>query len=49
MSSRLILSACALSAALCVSLRTARADSPASGTGPVEGDYVVRDLKFAPG
>jgi homoserine O-acetyltransferase/O-succinyltransferase len=49
MTSRLILSACALSAALCVSLRTARADSPASGTGPVEGDYVVRDFKFASG
>jgi homoserine O-acetyltransferase len=49
MSSRLILSACALSAALCVSLRTARADSPASGAGPVEGDYVVRDFKFASG
>jgi homoserine O-acetyltransferase/O-succinyltransferase len=49
MSSRLILSACALSAALCVSLRTARADSPASGTAPVEGDYVVRDFKFASG
>jgi homoserine O-acetyltransferase/O-succinyltransferase len=49
MSSRLILSACALSAALWVSLRTASADSPASGTGPVEGDYVVRDFKFASG
>jgi homoserine O-acetyltransferase len=49
MSSRLILSACALSAVLCVSLRTARADSPASGTAPTEGDYVVRDFKFASG
>lgn len=44
-----ILSACALSAALCLSLRAARADSPAGGTTSDEGDYVVRDFHFASG
>jgi homoserine O-acetyltransferase/O-succinyltransferase len=43
------LSACALAAALCWPLCAARADSPASGAAPAEGDYVVRDFHFASG
>src|SRR3984957_8078669 len=39
----------ALIAALCLSMNTARADSPAGGAVAVEGDYVVRDFHFASG
>jgi homoserine O-acetyltransferase len=45
---RLFLS-CAVPAALCLSLAAARADSPAGGAPPVEGDYVVHDFHFASG
>jgi homoserine O-acetyltransferase len=44
---RQTLSACALSAALCLS--TARADAPAAAAPSVEGDYVVHDFHFASG
>src|SRR5271170_5612902 len=49
MRSRQILSAFALSAALCVSLRAAGAGSPATSAVPAEGDYVIRDFHFASG
>jgi homoserine O-acetyltransferase len=45
MRSRQILSACALSAGLCLSA-AARADAPAT---PIEGDYVIHDFHFASG
>src|SRR5712664_2058288 len=45
--SRQTLSACALSAALCLST-SARADAPATAT-PIEGDYVIHDFHFASG
>ena len=45
-----IISACALSAALCLSAAAVRADTPAVGvTAAVEGDYVIRDFHFASG
>jgi homoserine O-acetyltransferase len=45
-----ILSACALSAALCLSAALVRADTPAGGAAAgVEGDYVIRDFHFASG
>jgi homoserine O-acetyltransferase len=44
-----ILSACALSAALCASLGAAPAEVPAAAAAPVEGDYVARDFHFASG
>ena len=47
MRSRLLISACALSAALC--LDAARADAPAAGWGAIENDYVIRDFHFASG
>jgi homoserine O-acetyltransferase len=43
------LSACALSAALSVTLAAAPADSPTRGGLPAEGDYVIRDFPFASG
>ena len=43
------LSACALSAALCLTHAAARADSSARGALPAEGDYVIRDFHFASG
>lgn len=46
---RRIPSACVMSAALCLSLSAARADSTATGAVPLEGDYVVRDFHFASG
>src|SRR5450432_2445790 len=46
---RQLLPAGAFIAALCLSMSTARADSPASGAMSVEGDYVVRDFHFASG
>jgi homoserine O-acetyltransferase len=49
MRSRQILSAWVLSAALCASLTAARADAPAKGVSPIEGDYVIRDFHFASG
>jgi homoserine O-acetyltransferase len=49
MRSRPFLSACALSAALCLAHAAARADSPARGSLPAEGDYVIRDFHFASG
>src|ERR1700676_5236319 len=48
MRSRQFLSA-GLSAALCLALGAARADSPARGALPAEGDYVIRDFHFASG
>jgi homoserine O-acetyltransferase len=48
MRSRQILSVWALSAALC-GLTTARADAPAKGASPIEGDYVIHDFHFASG
>jgi homoserine O-acetyltransferase len=48
MRSRQFLSACLLGA-LCLALATARADSPARGALPAEGDYVIRDFHFASG
>jgi homoserine O-acetyltransferase len=45
-----ILSACALSAAWCLSAAPVRADSPAGGAAAgVEGDHVIRDFHFASG
>src|SRR6266436_200069 len=45
-----ILSACALSAALCLSAALVRADTPAAGAAAaVEGDHVIRDFHFASG
>jgi homoserine O-acetyltransferase/O-succinyltransferase len=60
MSSPQILAACALSATLCLSQNAARADAPTTVTAaragsaapaaaPVEGDYVLRDFRFASG
>jgi homoserine O-acetyltransferase len=49
MRSRPVLSAIALSAALCLALVAARADSPTRGALPAEGDYVIRDFHFASG
>jgi len=49
MRSRQILWSYALSAAMCLSLRAARADPPAGGAIPTEGDYVVRSFHFASG
>src|ERR1700728_2797608 len=59
MSSPQILAICAWSAALCLSqnaararaptLTAARADSAASAATPLEGDYVLRDFRFASG
>ncbi|HME39845.1 MAG TPA: alpha/beta fold hydrolase [Steroidobacteraceae bacterium] len=49
MRSRQFVSACALAAALCLSLRAARADAPASGAFPIEGDFVIHDFHFASG
>jgi len=49
MRSRPFLSAMAMSAALCLALAAARADSPTRGALPAEGDYVVRDFHFASG
>jgi homoserine O-acetyltransferase len=49
MRSRQILSACVLSVALCLSLSAARADSAAPAATPLEGDYVLRDFRFASG
>jgi len=46
---RQLFPAAALSAALYLSLCAARADSPASGGAPNEGDYVLRDFHFASG
>jgi homoserine O-acetyltransferase len=46
---RQLLPAGALIGALCLSMSTARADSPASGAMSVEGDYVARDFHFASG
>jgi homoserine O-acetyltransferase/O-succinyltransferase len=40
---------CALSAALCPSLRAAPAETPGGGQVPIEGDYVVHDFHFASG
>jgi homoserine O-acetyltransferase len=48
MRSRQTLSACALSAALCLST-AARAEAPAAAAAAVEGDYVVHDFHFASG
>jgi homoserine O-acetyltransferase len=48
MRSRQFLSAW-LSAALCLTLAAARADSPARDSLPAEGDYVIRDFHFASG
>jgi len=48
MRSRQILSACALSAGLCLST-AARADAPAAASNPMEGDYVIHDFHFASG
>ena len=42
-------SSAALSAALCLSATAALADVPAAATGPIEGDYVIRDFHFASG
>jgi homoserine O-acetyltransferase/O-succinyltransferase len=47
MRSRLLISACALSASLC--LGAARANAPATGWGAIENDYVIRDFHFASG
>jgi len=45
-----ILSACTLSAALCLSAALVRADTPAVGAAAaVEGDHVIRDFHFASG
>ena len=44
-----ILLACLLAAGLAPFIGTARAESPASGARPVEGDYVIRDFRFASG
>jgi homoserine O-acetyltransferase len=49
MRSRQILSAWVLSAALCASLTAARADAPAKNVSSIEGDYVIRDFRFASG
>jgi homoserine O-acetyltransferase/O-succinyltransferase len=49
MTSRQILLACVLSVALCLSLSAAPADSAAPAATPVEGDYVLRDFRFASG
>jgi len=49
MRSRPFLSACALSAALCLTQAAAGADSPMRGSLPAEGDYVIRDFHFASG
>jgi homoserine O-acetyltransferase/O-succinyltransferase len=49
MRSRQILSACVLSVALCLSLNAAPADSVAPTATPLEGDYVLRDFRFASG
>jgi homoserine O-acetyltransferase len=49
MRSRQILSAWVLSAALCASLTAARADAPAKNASSTEGDYVIRDFRFASG
>jgi homoserine O-acetyltransferase len=44
------LSACALSAALCLSAAAVRADTPAAGAAAsTESDYVIRDFHFASG
>jgi homoserine O-acetyltransferase/O-succinyltransferase len=43
------LSACALSAALCLPLAAAGAETPLRGSLPAEGDYVIRDFHFASG
>jgi homoserine O-acetyltransferase len=48
MQRRRLFFSCALSAALCASLTSARADVPAAAA-PIEGDYVVRDFHFASG
>src|SRR5579859_7456726 len=48
MRSRQILSACALSAGLCLSA-AARADAPAAAAIPTESDYVIHDFHFASG
>jgi homoserine O-acetyltransferase len=40
---------CALSAALCASATAVRADVPAAAAAPIEGDYVIRDFRFASG
>jgi homoserine O-acetyltransferase/O-succinyltransferase len=47
MRSRQILSACALSAGLCLS--TAARDAPAAASDTVEGDHVIHDFHFASG
>src|ERR1700738_2472191 len=49
MQTRQLIFSCALSAALCASLTSARADVPAAVAAPIEGDYVVRDFHFASG
>jgi len=49
MRSRLLISAGALSAALCLSFSAARAEAPATGWSAIEGDYVIRDFHFASG
>jgi homoserine O-acetyltransferase len=49
MRSRRLLSYCAASAALILSLGAARADTSANLANPVEGDYVIRDFHFASG
>jgi homoserine O-acetyltransferase len=49
MQSRLMISACALSASLCLATNAARADAPAGGWGAIESDYVIRDFHFASG
>jgi homoserine O-acetyltransferase/O-succinyltransferase len=40
---------CAASTALILALSAARADSPATGANPVEGDHVIHDFHFASG
>jgi homoserine O-acetyltransferase len=49
MQSRLMISACALSASLCLAANAARADAPGGGWGAIESDYVIRDFHFASG
>jgi homoserine O-acetyltransferase len=48
MSSRQILSICAMTAALCLSRSAASADAPVTAAS-AEGDYVIRDFHFASG
>jgi homoserine O-acetyltransferase len=49
MQTRQLFFSCALSAALCASLTSARADVPAAAAAPIEGDYVIRDFHFVSG